>query len=169
MIYTENLSFQYQNNKIFKFPDLSCKPKETLLVTGNSGVGKTTLLHLLCGLLPPKTGKIVIDETDISTLNDKKLDQFRGKNCSIILQKSYFVASLNVLENLELTSCLACSKKNTALAKELLNELGLSSFLHKKTDELSVGQQQRVSIARALINQPKVIFADEGIVDCINE
>jgi putative ABC transport system ATP-binding protein len=161
MVYTEDLTFQYQENKIFNFPSICCNSNETLLITGNSGVGKTTLLHLLSGLLPPKTGKIIINQTDIATLRGNKLDQFRGKNISIILQKSYFVASLNVLENLELTSWLALSKKQTALAKDLLNQLGLNEFLHKKTSELSVGQQQRVSIARALINHPKVIFADE--------
>ncbi len=161
MIYTEELSFQYANNTVFNFPNLNCNSRETMLITGNSGVGKTTLLHLLCGLLPPKTGKIIINQIDVSSLKANKLDKFRGENISIILQKSYFVASLNVLENLELTSWLANSKKQTALGKDLLNQLNLGDFLYKKTYDLSVGQQQRVSIARALINHPKVILADE--------
>ena len=160
MIYTKDLSFQY-TDKVFTFTNISCKANETLLITGNSGVGKTTFLHLLCGLLVPKFGKIVIDNTDISILKGTKLDQFRGKNIGIILQKSYFIDSLSVLENLELTSWLAVSKKQTSLAKDLLSQLGLDEFIHQKTYQLSVGQQQRVSIARALINQPKVILADE--------
>lgn len=160
MIYTKDLSFQY-TDKVFNFPDISCKANETLLITGNSGVGKTTFLHLLCGLLTSKSGEILVDNTDISLLKGAKLDQFRGKNIGIILQKSYFIDSLSVLENLELTSWLAVSKKQTSLAKELLSQLGLGEFLHQKTYQLSVGQQQRVSIARALINQPKVILADE--------
>jgi ABC-type lipoprotein export system ATPase subunit len=160
MIYTKDLSFQY-TDKVFTFPDISCKANENMLITGNSGVGKTTFLHLLCGLLVPKSGNIVIDNTDISILKGTKLDQFRGKNIGIILQKSYFIDSLSVLENLELTSWLAVSKKQTSFAKELLTQLGLKDFFHQKTYQLSVGQQQRVSIARALINQPKVILADE--------
>jgi lipoprotein-releasing system ATP-binding protein len=160
MIYTKDLFFQY-TDKVFTFPDIFCKANENMLITGNSGVGKTTFLHLLCGLLVPKSGNIVIDNTDISLLNGAKLDQYRGKNIGIILQKSYFIESLSVLENLELTSWLSVSKKQTSLAKELLSQLGLKDFFHQKTYQLSVGQQQRVSIARALINQPKVILADE--------
>ena len=161
MIFTKDLSFQYNAKKVFNFPDFSCNANESLLITGNSGVGKTTLLHLLGGLLTPKTGLIDIDGIDISQLKNKSLDTFRGNHISIILQKSYFVNSLNVLENLELTSWLATNKKQTTFAKNILNDLGLSQFLTKKTYELSIGQQQRLSIARALINKPKVILADE--------
>ena len=161
MIFTKDLSFQYNAKKVFNFPDFSCNANESLLITGNSGVGKTTLLHLLGGLLTPKTGLIDIDGIDISQLKNKSLDTFRGNHISIILQKSYFVNSLNVLENLELTSWLATNKKQTTFAKNILNDLGLSQFLTKKTYELSIGQQQRLSIARALINEPKVILADE--------
>ena len=144
MIYTKDISFQY-TDKIFTFPDILCQAKEALLITGNSGIGKTTFLHLLCGLLAPKSGKIVVDNTDISLMKGAKLDEFRGKNIGIILQKSYFIDSLSVLENLELTSWLAVSKKQSSFAKELLSQLGLGDFLHQKTYQLSVGQQQRVS------------------------
>lgn len=161
MIFTKDLSFHYNDKKVFNFPDFSCNANESLLITGNSGVGKTTLLHLLGGLLTPNSGKINIDGTNIATLKGKSLDNFRGNHISIILQKSYFVDSLNVLENLELISWIAQSKKQTSLAKNILNELGLGEYLHKKTYELSIGQQQRLSIARALINEPKVILADE--------
>ena len=125
MIFTKDLSFQYNAKKVFNFPDFSCNANESLLITGNSGVGKTTLLHLLGGLLTPKTGLIDIDGIDISQLKNKSLDTFRGNHISIILQKSYFVNSLNVLENLELTSWLATNKKQTTFAKNILNDLGL--------------------------------------------
>lgn len=161
MLQTKDLTFQYNKDKIFNFSDISCNAREIVLITGNSGVGKTTLLHLISGLQKPKNGSIMIDSIDVAKLNATKLDQFRGKNIGLILQSNYFVNSLNVLENLELSSWLASSKKQTNYAKEILSELGLSSYFFKKTYELSVGQQQRVSIARAIINKPKIILADE--------
>jgi putative ABC transport system ATP-binding protein len=131
------------------------------LITGNSGKGKTTLLHLLAGLLRPENGKIAVDETDIAQLSEKKLDQFRGKNIGLILQQSHFIASLSVLENVVLASWLATGKKAVQKAEKLLDELDLVNQKHKSPSQLSIGQQQRVSIARALINEPKLLFADE--------
>jgi ABC-type lipoprotein export system ATPase subunit len=158
---TTNLSFSYNNQTIFDFPNLVCNASETLLITGNSGKGKTTLLHILAGLLRPKTGEILINEINICNLSDKKLDAFRGKNIGLILQQSHFIASLNVLENVVLASWLATGKKATDKAKKLLVELDLQNQLHKLPSQLSIGQQQRVSIARALINEPKLLLADE--------
>lgn len=158
---TTNLSFSYNNQANFDFPNLVCNASETLLITGNSGKGKTTLLHLLAGLLLPKTGEIIIDETNICKLSDKKLDAFRGKNIGLILQQSHFIASLNVLENIVLASWLATGKKATDKAKKLLVELDLQNQMYKLPSQLSIGQQQRVSIARALINEPKLLLADE--------
>jgi lipoprotein-releasing system ATP-binding protein len=148
-------------NLSFDFPNLVCNASETLLITGNSGKGKTTLLHILAGLLRPKTGEILINEINICNLSDKKLDAFRGKNIGLILQQSHFIASLNVLENVVLASWLATGKKATDKAKKLLVELDLQNQLHKLPSQLSIGQQQRVSIARALINEPKLLLADE--------
>jgi putative ABC transport system ATP-binding protein len=131
------------------------------LITGNSGKGKTTLLHLLAGILRPDKGEILIDKIDISKYSEKKLDQFRGKNIGLILQQSHFIASLTVLENVVLASWLASGKKATEKAVQLLTELDLESQIHKLPSQLSIGQQQRVSIARALINEPKLLLADE--------
>lgn len=161
MIQTQQLAFSYAQNTKFQFPDLQLNPSETLLITGNSGKGKTTLLHLLGGLLRPESGNVLIDNTDIATLSEKKLDHFRGKNIGLVLQQPLFVESLSVLENLELASWLATSAKSTSKAKELLGNLGLGDQAKKYTFELSIGQQQRVSIARALINEPKLVLADE--------
>ncbi|PKP15365.1 MAG: ABC transporter ATP-binding protein, partial [Bacteroidetes bacterium HGW-Bacteroidetes-23] len=145
----------------FSFPNITSNESEIVLITGNSGKGKTTLLHLLGGLLRPKSGFISIQNTNISTLSEKELDRFRGRNIGLVLQQSHFVASLNVLENVVLASWLATGKKATEKAKSLLKELDLEDQMYKLPSNLSVGQQQRVSIARALINEPKLLLADE--------
>jgi putative ABC transport system ATP-binding protein len=131
------------------------------LVTGNSGKGKTTYLHILAGMLQPNSGEILIDNTVFTNLKGSKADKFRGKNIGVVFQKSHFIASLSVLENLEMASWLATGKKHTKRAKELLNKLDILEQAHKQPSQLSVGQQQRVSIARALMNEPKVLLADE--------
>lgn len=161
MIKTKDLNFSYHEKVNFKFPDIHVKQGQTLLITGGSGKGKTTLLHLLGGLLRPKEGAVFIDETIISVLSDKKLDQFRGKNIGLVLQQSHFVAALTVLENVTIASWLATGKRNTENAISILKQLDLEDQIHKLTSQLSVGQQQRVSIARALINNPKLLLADE--------
>jgi lipoprotein-releasing system ATP-binding protein len=161
MISTRNIRFSYGKGTDFSFPDMSVSRGESLLITGGSGKGKTTLLHLLGGLLRPQAGEVLIEETNIASLPDKKLDSFRGKNIGLVLQQSYFVASLNVLENVVLASWLATGKQAADKAKHLLEQLDLKEHLHKMPAQLSIGQQQRVSIARALINEPKLLLADE--------
>lgn len=161
MIRTQQLLFQYNSETQFQFPNLHCNADETVLITGASGTGKTTLLHLLGGLLKPTSGEIFIDEVNICSLSSKKLDHFRGQNIGLVLQKAHFIASLNVLENIELASWLTDKTKKKEKAKELLSVLGLENVGYKLTNQLSIGQQQRVSIARALINEPKLLLADE--------
>ena len=161
MLQTKNVTFFYNKDTQFTFPELKCDASDTLLITGNSGKGKTTLLHLLAGLLRPKNGEISIENTNISSLSEKQLDQFRGKNIGLILQQSHFIASMSVLENVVLASWLATGKKAIQKAEKLLAELDLENQKHKLPSQLSIGQQQRVSIARALINEPKLLLADE--------
>lgn len=161
MISTKNLRFSYTKEQEFIFPDLYCEAGSTLLITGDSGKGKTTYLHILAGLLSPNAGEISIDNTDIVSLSEKEVDQFRGKHIGVVFQKSYFIAALTVLENLEMASWLATGKKHTKRAKKLLTQLGIENQAAKLPSQLSIGQQQRVSIARALINEPKVLLADE--------
>ncbi|MFC7773717.1 ABC transporter ATP-binding protein [Flavobacterium sp. GCM10027622] len=161
MIVTKNLSFSYKNEIRFEFPDIVCNASESVLITGNSGVGKTTLLHLLGGLLRPESGEILFDNVNINPLSEKQLDAFRGKNIGIVLQQNHFVESISVLENVMLASWLATGKKEKEKAKSLLAHLHLEKQVHKLPSQLSVGQQQRVSIARALINNPKALLADE--------
>jgi putative ABC transport system ATP-binding protein len=161
MITIKNVFFSYNSTTAFHFPDMHCSASEALLITGNSGKGKTTLLHLLGVLLRPESGSISIQDTTISSLSEKELDRFRGNNIGLVLQQSHFMASLNVLENVVLASWLATGKKATDKAKALLKELDLEDQMYKLPSNLSVGQQQRVSIARALINEPKLLLADE--------
>jgi ABC-type lipoprotein export system ATPase subunit len=161
MISTKNITFSYNQEQIFIMPDLYCEAGSTILVTGNSGKGKTTYLHILAGLLQPNSGEISIDKKEITSLKGSKADKFRGKNIGVVFQKSHFIASLTVLENLEMASWLASGKKHSKRAKELLQKLDISEQANKLPSQLSIGQQQRVSIARALINEPKVLLADE--------
>lgn len=161
MIQSKNVAFTYNATTSFEFPDVNCEVSDALLITGISGKGKTTLLHLLGGLLRPNSGFISIQNTNIANLSEKELDQFRGKNIGLVLQQSHFIASLNVLENVVLASWLATGKKATEKAKSILKELDLEDQMYKLPSNLSIGQQQRVSIARALINEPKLLLADE--------
>ena len=159
MIETKSLEFSYDNSFIFKFPNIKLKSNENLLVLGNSGIGKSTLLHNLAGILRPKSGSIKIFDQDISKLSELELDNFRGQNIGIIFQRSHFVNSLTVGENLELAQFLGRNKKGNI--KETLNNLKILDKVNKKPKELSQGERQRASIALAIINSPKLILADE--------
>ena len=161
IISAENITFSYNKEQSFILPNLYCSAGSTILITGDSGKGKTTYLHILAGLLKPTTGKILIDGTDIVALSEGKNDKFRGQNIGLVFQKSHFISSLTVLENLEMASWLATGKKNTTRAKKLLEQLDIKNQENKIPSQLSIGQQQRVSIARALMNEPKVLLADE--------
>ncbi|MDO4727437.1 MAG: ABC transporter ATP-binding protein [Bacteroidota bacterium] len=160
MITTSTLKFSYPNHQ-FVFPEIVCENGESLLITGESGSGKTTLLHLLGGILRPDLGDININNTDITKLTNSQLDRFRGQNIGIILQKSHFISSISVLDNILFSSWLSSKDTKRKQAIELLEMLGLEQHINKKTSQLSIGQQQRASIARALIHNPKLILADE--------
>ena len=159
MIETKSLEFSYDNSFVFKFPDIKLESNENLLVLGNSGIGKSTLLHNLAGILRPKSGLIKIFDQDISKLSELELDKFRGQNIGIIFQRSHFVNSLSVGENLELAQFLGRNKKGNI--KVTLDNLKILDKINKKPKELSQGERQRASIALAIINSPKLILADE--------
>ena len=159
MIETKSLEFSYDNSFVFKFPNIKLKSNENLLVLGNSGIGKSTLLHNLAGILRPKSGLIKIFNQDISNLSEFELDKFRGQNIGIIFQRSHFVNSLTIGENLELAKFLGRNKKGNI--KETLDNLKILNKINKKPKELSQGERQRASIALAIINSPKLILADE--------
>ena len=159
MIVTKSLEFSYDNNFIFKFPNINLKSTENLLILGNSGIGKSTLLHNLAGILRPRSGIIKIFNNDISKFSEYELDKFRGENIGIIFQKPHLVNSLTVGENLELAQFLGSNKRGDI--KLILESLKILDKINKKPKELSHGEKQRVSIAIAIINSPKLILADE--------
>tara|TARA_B100001778_G_scaffold296846_1_gene269962 strand:- start:635 stop:1258 length:624 start_codon:yes stop_codon:yes gene_type:complete len=160
MIKTRGIKFDYNNQVFFEFPDIEIKNRENLLIIGNSGIGKTTLLHLLAGLLESKSGSIELFGKEISNLNSYQLDTFRGENIGIVFQRSHFVNSLTVKENLELAQFIANKKDNNRI-DTILKSLGILDKSDKKTNQLSQGEKQRASIALAIVNSPKLILADE--------
>ncbi|MDN5216648.1 ATP-binding cassette domain-containing protein [Fulvivirgaceae bacterium BMA12] len=161
MIQTTGLSYAYDAQAEFRFPDIHLADAENLVILGESGIGKTTLLHLLAGLLVAKTGKVLINNTDITQLGARELDHFRGNNMGFVFQKPYFVKSLSLIDNLLLLQYLAGRKSDQTKIKQVLDRLGIKDKERKKTYQLSQGEQQRASIAMAIINDPKIILADE--------
>ena len=160
MIKTESLKFSYDGKKYFDFPDINLDSGENLLIIGNSGIGKTTLLHLLAGILKPESGSINISGTDISKFSDTELDKFRGDNIGIVFQKPHFISSLTINENLKLAKYLSPSK-TSGDAEKILESLNIKDKYQQKPNQLSEGEKQRASIAIALINSPSLILADE--------
>jgi lipoprotein-releasing system ATP-binding protein len=161
MVSTIGLAFSYTAEKTLFYPDIYCDKEHPLLLKGRSGSGKTTLLHLLAGLLRPASGQLLIDNTDITLMRDKALDRFRGKHIGIIFQRSHFIAALNVRDNLLLSPYFSGNPILPGKAVSIAAQLGIGHLLSKRTTQISQGEQQRVSIARALLNEPKILLADE--------
>lgn len=161
MLATSQLTFAYGSQKRFSFPDLHCADRESLLILGRSGTGKTTLLHLLALLLTPESGSVIIGKTDLTKLSPAQTAAFRAANVGIVYQKPHFISALSVLDNLLLANYLAGKKQDKPRARQLAGQLGFAEHLTKKTHQLSQGEQQRVSIARAVMNPVGLILADE--------
>lgn len=159
LLKANSLQYAHPGQDLISFPEIRVDSGEALLVLGKSGSGKTTLLNLLAGLLNPKGGDVILDGVKLSALSDQKLDLFRGKNIGIVFQKPHLIAALNVRQNLELAHFF--SKKKGQDIIQLLTELGISDKANTSVLTLSEGEAQRVSIARALITNPKLILADE--------
>lgn len=158
---TDSLTFSYDMSVKFRFPDIVCKRKEHLLVMGPSGCGKTTLLHLLAGLLKPDSGTITINGTEVTGLSRTLLDAYRGKEIGFVFQKPHFIQALTAIENIRIASALNNVKKTDAEIEQILKRLNLSEKRDSRVNKMSEGELQRLSIARAIINEPAIILADE--------
>jgi putative ABC transport system ATP-binding protein len=140
---------------------LKVQPGEFIAITGRSGAGKSTLLNLIGGLSTPSAGKVVIQGTDITRLNERERAEFRRKRIGIVYQADNLIPFLTAIENVSLPMQLAGLKDSQKRACQLLREVGLSERMNHKPNMLSGGERQRVSIAVALANEPDLLLADE--------
>lgn len=161
MLAAKSIKYSYNSDNSFEFPDFCLESTEDLLIIGDSGVGKTTFLNILGGLLLPQSGSITLNGTNYSDLSSKDLDKFRGKNIGIIFQSPYFVNNLNLMDNLLFSLFLSKNHQDKNVVIELLNQVGLKDKIYSKPNDLSQGEKQRASIALALIKKPNLILADE--------
>lgn len=163
MLKTENIQKSYGSLKVLKGIDLNIGKGEVVSIVGSSGAGKSTLLHILGTLDQPDSGKLYINNEEISTLKGNALARFRNKHIGFVFQFHHLLPEFTALENVCIPAYLAKVSKAEAESKahKLLDMLGLSSRAQHKPNELSGGEQQRVAVARALINNPSIILADE--------
>jgi lipoprotein-releasing system ATP-binding protein len=163
MIEASGIYKSFDNLLVLKGIDLRVNQNEIVTIVGPSGAGKSTLLHLLGTLDNPDKGNIIINNISVSQLKAKKLAQFRSKNIGFVFQFHHLLPEFTALENVFLPALIAGYNRtdSSKRAKEMLELLGLSERLDHKPSQLSGGELQRVAVARALINKPKVVLADE--------
>ena len=163
MIEAKGIVKNYGNLRVLKGVDILIKKGEVVAITGKSGAGKSTLLHILGTLDQSDEGTILFEDNDISKYNNKELAKFRNSEIGFIFQFHYLLPEFTALENVCIPGFIAKRPENEVIeeAKKLLDYLGLTDRMQHKPGALSGGEQQRVSVARALINKPSVIFADE--------
>ena len=163
MIQTNNIHYSYDNLKVLKGVDLNIEEGEFVSIVGASGAGKTTLLHLLGTLDKIQGGSLVINGSETQNLSEKDASNFRNQEIGFVFQFHNLLNEFTALENVCLPAYLNGIAKQDAERKglNLLELLGLSNRAEHKTDELSGGEQQRVAVARALINSPTILLADE--------
>ena len=173
MIRGENITKSFGNLQVLKGIDIMIPQGKIVSIVGASGAGKTTLLQILGTLSRPTSGKVYIDTKEVSSLGEKELSQFRNLNIGFVFQFHHLLPEFTALENVCIPACISGVSRTKAEQKahDLLTFLGLADRVSHKPDELSGGEQQRVSVARALINDPMVIFADEpsGNLDSQNK
>jgi len=173
MIDIKGITKSFGSLKVLKGIDLHIKKGEIVSIVGPSGAGKTTLLQIIGTLDKPNKGSITIDGVDVSTLSTKKLSDFRNKHIGFVFQFHQLLPEFTALENIMIPAYIAGKSNKEAMkrANDLLDFMGLSDRANHKPAELSGGEKQRVAVARALVNNPAVILADEpsGSLDSKNK
>ncbi len=164
LLAAENLKRSFKNGlrelQVLKGINLKVERGELIAITGPSGAGKSTLLHLLGGLDTPTGGKIYLNGTDIYKLSDGKLANLRNQRVGFVFQFFYLLPEFSVLENVSLPAMIS-GRTDKEKASQLLKRVGLSERISHRPDQISAGEMQRAAIARALVNNPEIVFADE--------
>ena len=172
MLTAKDIHKRYGTVEVLKGVDILIEAGEIVSIVGPSGSGKSTLLHILGTLDKPDKGEVMLHQMHVTALMGKKLAAFRNKHIGFVFQFHHLLPEFSALENVCIPGWLAGSNKNGVRkrAEDLLNLLGLSHRLGNKPAALSGGEQQRVAVARALINMPDIVFADEptGNLDTAN-
>lgn len=167
ILQASDLSKSYKSGsrdiQVLQDVDISVMRGQTISIRGESGSGKSTLLNLLAGIEIPDQGEVVWNGTPVSTIAESKRPGIRASYLGFVFQSFYLIPELNTLENVVLAARIAgkSSKEAKSLAEHFLEELGLAERLQSRPDQLSGGERQRTAIARALINKPQVLLADE--------
>ncbi|MCK5032045.1 MAG: ABC transporter ATP-binding protein [Calditrichia bacterium] len=167
ILHVEDITKTYQSGpqtvEVLKGVNLKIQKGEIVIIMGPSGVGKSTLLHLIGGLDKPTSGKIVVNNTNIFELENSKLAHFRNTSIGFVFQFHHLLPEFSALENLMIPGMINKSNLEELKLKSvaLLDKIGLSDRINHKPSQLSGGEQQRVAVARALVNQPQLILADE--------
>ena len=173
MIHLTNIEKSFGSLEVLKGIDLEINKGEVVSIVGPSGAGKTTLLQIMGTLDRPDSGKVIVDGVDVSTLSQKKLSDFRNQHVGFVFQFHQLLPEFTALENIMIPAFIAGKSQKEAKrrALELLDFMGLTERAEHKPNELSGGEKQRVAVARALVNNPAVILADEpsGSLDTKNK
>lgn len=173
IISTENITKSYGSLQVLKGIDTEIDKGQVVTIVGASGAGKTTFLQILGTLSKPDTGKVWISGSEVHSLSERNIARFRNQNIGFVFQFHHLLPEFTALENVCIPALIGkqSRKKSFDKARELLTFLGLQDRLTHKPEELSGGEQQRVAVARALINDPMVVFADEpsGNLDLKNK
>ena len=161
MIAVRGLAHRYGAVEALRLPDWKVIQGERWLVLGPSGCGKTTLLHAVAGLIRPSEGRVEVAGQDLASLSGSTLDRWRGATIGIVLQALHLVKHLSVRDNLRLAQYMAQVPQDEARIADTLAALGIADKAMRRPSELSQGEQQRVAIARGVVNRPKLLLADE--------
>lgn len=161
MFAVSDLQHAYNDTVVLRIHEWHAEQGEHWLVLGPSGSGKSTLLHILAGLLRPRSGEVVVDGQRLDMLKPGELDRFRGRKVGIVLQQLHLVATLTVEKNVLLAQYLSGAGQDRKRVAEILASLDLADKGHAYPHELSHGQAQRVAVARAVVNKPALLVADE--------